>query len=249
MDAAPAGTSFRMSTHQEPDAELAGIFAGLSGMLLTEDTVAAALSTVTSLAADTIGDSTGAGVSLLDAAGTRVSSAATDPLVRRLDDLQYRYDEGPCLTAWQQSTVIRSEPDEDERRWPSWVRAARALGLRSFLSAALITDGRSLGAIKVYSTAADAYSDRDADLLRRFAIQAAIFVSNVQTMQAAGQMSDTLKETLRTRDVLAMARGIVMARNGVGPDEAFRRLVVESHGSRRVLTDVAERIGASATDG
>ncbi|WP_163720672.1 GAF and ANTAR domain-containing protein [Mycolicibacterium psychrotolerans] len=231
-----------------PDEELAGIFAGLSGVLLTEDTVAEALGTVTSLAADTIGDSTGAGVSLLDPAGTRISSGATDPLVKRLDDLQYRYDEGPCLTAWQESTVVRSDPEEDERRWPSWTRAAQALGLRSFLSAALITGERTLGAIKVYSTATDAYSDRDADLLRRFAIQAAIFVSNVQTMQAAGQMSDTLKETLRRRDVLAMARGIVMARNHIGPEEAFRRLVVESHTSRRVLTDVADRIVASATE-
>lgn len=102
------------------------------------------------------------------------------------------------------------------------------------MSAALITGGRSLGAIKVYSTATDAYSDRDADLLRRFATQAAIFVSNVQTMQVAGQMSDTLKQTLRSRDVLAMARGIVMARNHISPDEAFRRLVAESHTSRRV---------------
>lgn len=86
MDLATVGTSIRMSSHEpayRPDEELAGIFAGLSGVLLTEDTVVAALSTVTSLAADTIGDSVGAGVSLLDAAGTRISSGATDTLVKR----------------------------------------------------------------------------------------------------------------------------------------------------------------------
>lgn len=231
-----------------PDRELAGIFASLSGVLLTETTVAAALDTVTSLATDTIGGSTGAGLSLLDSAGTRVSSAATDTLVERLDDLQYQLDEGPCLTAWRESTIVVSDPDEDEHRWPSWVPAARALGVRSFLSAALLAGDRPLGAIKVYSTTADAFSDRDTDVLRRFAVQAAIFVSNVQTVQSAGRMSDTLKQTLHNRDVLAMARGIVMARQGVGPDEAFRRLVVESHGSRQILAEVAARIVASATE-
>lgn len=230
-----------------PDRELAGIFASLSGVLLTETTVAAGLDTVTSLATDTISGSTGAGLSLLDSSGTRVSSAATDALVERLDDLQYQLDEGPCLTAWRDSTLVVSDPETDVRRWPSWVPAARALGMRSFLSAALLAGDQSLGAIKVYSTTADAYSDKDADVLRRFAVQAAIFVSNVQTVQSAGRMSDTLKQTLQSRDELAMARGIVMARQGVGPDEAFRRLIVQSHGSRQILAEVAARIVASAT--
>lgn len=233
----------------QPDMELAGIFASLAGILLTEETVTTALATMTSVAADTIGHSTGAGLSLLDSDGRRITSAATDPLAELLDDLQYQLDEGPCLTAWREGRFIRSEPDADEQRWPSWTRAARAEGMRSFMSAALLVGERSLGALKVYSTAADAYSDKDADLLRRFARQAAIFVGNVLTVQAAEQMSDTLKDTLRNRDVIAMARGIMMARNQIGPDEAFRQLVLESHGSRRILIQVAERVVASATEG
>jgi len=86
--------------------------------LLTEDTVTTALATMTSVAADTIGHSTGAGLSLLDSDGRRITSAATDPLAELLDDLQYQLDEGPCLTAWREGRFIRSEPDADEQRWP-----------------------------------------------------------------------------------------------------------------------------------
>jgi GAF domain-containing protein len=227
---------------------LAGVFASLTGVLLTETTAAAALDTATSLAADTIRGSTGAGLTLLDPAGRRITSAATDPLVERLDDLQYRLDEGPCLTAWRESTVVRSESGSDEQRWPSWTRAARTLGMRSFASAALSAGGQTFGAIKVYSTTLDTYTEQDVDLLRRFAAQAAIFVSNIATVRASRQMSDLLEQTLRGRDVVAMARGIIMARHAIGPDDAFRRLIVESHGSRRVLIDVAERIVASAAE-
>ncbi|WNG92863.1 GAF and ANTAR domain-containing protein [Mycobacterium sp. ITM-2016-00318] len=237
-----------MTTDRGPAEELAGAFARISGMLLSEATVATALSTVTSLASDTIAGSTGSGVSLLDSSGQRITSAATDRLVEQLDDLQYHLDEGPCLTAWRDLTVIRSSGSGDQR-WPSWRPRAQEMGLRSFISAPLIHGEDALGAIKVYSTAVEAFDDRDEDLLRRFAAQAAIFVANVQTVRAAEHLSDRLKETLRARELIAMARGIVMERRKVGPDQAFRELAAESYRSRRLLHDVAASIVASPADG
>ena len=228
--------------------ELARAFARMSGILLSEATVATALSTVTSLAADTIRGSSGSGISLLDADGNRITSAATDPLGEQLDDLQYRLDEGPCLSAWRDQTVLRSDGGDDERRWPRWIPSAHEMGMRSFLTAPLINQQYAIGAIKVYSTSVSAFDDHDEDLLRRFAEQAAIFVANVQTVEAAQHLSDQLKETLRSRDLIATARGILMARRGVGPVEAFRELTVESHRSRRLIRDVAAQIVAFPDD-
>jgi GAF domain-containing protein len=227
---------------------LAGVFAHLSGILLTESTVATALQTVTSLAADTITGSIGAGISLLDTDGKRMTSAATDPLVERLDDLQYELDQGPCLSSWREITVFRSDGRDDEQRWPTWVPRARDLGMRSFLSAPLV-HGRVLGAMKVYSTEVDAFDERDEDLLRRFGEQAAIFVANARTAEAATNLSENLKKTLNARDLVAMATGMVMARRRVGPEEALRNLMAESHSARRPLRDVAETIIGSSTDG
>jgi AmiR/NasT family two-component response regulator len=105
-----------------------------------------------------------------------------------------------------------------------------------------------MGAIKVYSTATEAFDERDEDLLRRFADQAAIFVGNVLTVRAAEHLSDQLKETLRSRDLIAIARGILMARRGVGADEAFHELVTEAQRTRRRVHDVAAQFVASPTD-
>lgn len=225
-----------------------GVFARMSGMLLTEETVASALATVTSLAADTIAGSAGSGVSLLDSDGTRTTFAATDSVVEQLDNLQYEIDEGPCLSAWRDLTVLRSGGQDDQQRWPAWIPRAHQLGVRSFLSAPLINGERVLGAMKVYSRNLEAYDEHDEDLLRRFAYQAAIFVSNVKTVQAAERFSDQMRTTLRSRDLIAMARGIVMARQNVGPDEAFRELAEESHRTRRLLREVAAHVVASATE-
>jgi GAF domain-containing protein len=227
-----------------PVEELAGVFARVSGLLLTEQTVDTALKTITSLAVESVAGSTGSGVSLLDPGGARMTSAATDLVVEQLDTLQYQLDEGPCLTAWRDQAVVRSGPLDIERRWPSWARRAQELGMRSVLSAPLINGERAMGAIKVYSTVADAYGEREEDLLRRFATQAAIFVSNVQAVQAAEHLSDALKETLRTRDLFATARGVVMARRGIGVEDANRHLMTESYRLRQPIRDVAERIVA-----
>jgi GAF domain-containing protein len=237
-----------ISEGTSPADELAGAVARVSGLLLTDQTVATALETITSLAMDTIGGSTGSGVSLLSVDGRRVTSAATDRLVEQLDDLQYGLDEGPCLTAWRDQSIVRTGALDVEQRWPAWSPRAAELGIRSVLSAPMIVGDRVMGAMKVYSTAADAYGERDEDVLRRFGIQAAIFVGNVQTAQVAERLSDQLKETLRTRDLIAMARGIVMARRGVGPEDAAKELMAESHRTGQPIREVAQRMVASPMD-
>ncbi|PRC45916.1 hypothetical protein C6A85_92740 [Mycobacterium sp. ITM-2017-0098] len=220
----------------------------MSGILLTESTVANALSTVTTLAAETITGSTGSGVTLTDAHGGRTTSAATDPLVERLDGLQYQLDEGPCLTAWREQTVIRSGSSDGEQRWPAWIERAHELGLRSYISAPLVTGDTAIGAIKVYSTAVDAFTEHQADLLQRFADHAAVFVGNVQTLRSADHLSAELKETLRTRDLIATARGVMMGQRGLSYDEAFRALAAEAQRTGQPLRDVAARIVNSSLE-
>lgn len=228
-----------------PVDELAAIFARVSGLLLTEPTVDSALHAVTALAVDTIAGSAGSGITLLNSHGDRATSAATDPMVEQLDALQYELDDGPCLQAWHDQVVVRSGALNTEERWSSWTPRAAELGMRSVLSAPLVGDEHAIGAMKVYSTVADAYDEKDEDLLRRFAIQAAIFVRNVIATQVAENVSDALRDTLHTRDLVATARGIVMARRGLDAEEANRYLMAESHRSHMVIRDLAERLVAA----
>jgi hypothetical protein len=105
--------------------------------------------------------------------------------------------------------------------------------------------GATWGAIKVYSAAAGSYDDHSEDLLHRFAGQAAIFVSNVHTAQSAQRIGDELKQMLRSRDAIATARGMVMARTGVDSEQAYRQLVLLAGRSRIPLSQLAERMVAA----
>lgn len=235
-----------MTSNPEPiPDELAVVYARMSGLLLSEHTVATVLELITSLAKDTLPGSAGAGVTLFSSDATATTSAATDPIVEHLDALQYELGQGPCLSAAQEQVVVRVDDLTTERRWSQWSARAAAEGMRSTVSAPLNSAGRPLGAIKAYSVHPQTYSATSEDILQRFSAQAAILLANIHTLSDAEQLSERLKQSLRSRDTIATAKGIVMLREHLDTDAALRWLLEQS-GRRRVpVQQLAAEIIAS----
>lgn len=219
--------------------ELGRVYAQMAGLLLSEETVQTALDLVTSLALETIPGAGGAGVTLMDGDGHKTSAGATSALVARADDLQYQLDEGPCLTACRTQQVVRIDDLEHDDRWPQWREAALPLGLYSTLSAPLVSQGRALGAVKVYGQQPSAFSAHNELLLGRFGDQAAILLANVATLDRADRLSEQLQEALRARNAIALANGILMERHSLTEEQAFLRLVEQARAGQHELVDQA----------
>lgn len=226
--------------------ELASVFARMSGLLLSQETVKTALGIVTRLAAETIPGSIGAGVTLVDSNGHKTTSGATSPLVTEADNLQYQLNEGPCLSAWSEQAGFRIDDMQTDRRWPSWAPSVARLGLVSAVTTPLVTGGARLGAMKVYAATENAYTEREEELLAMFAVQAAVLLANVQSLESAQQLSDQLKDALRSRDVIGMAKGVLMAREGVDENAAFAMLASASQREGKKLRQVADAIIANS---
>ncbi|MEV4150095.1 GAF domain-containing protein [Amycolatopsis sp. NPDC049691] len=180
--------------------ELAGVFARMSGLLLSEETVGSVLRLVTRLAQETFPDTTGAGLSVLDPGGARITAAATDQLVERADRVQYEMESGPCLVAWADRVVVRVDDLAHDTRWPRWTPFATELGLRASLSAPLVAGDTALGAMKVYGTRPGMYGAREESLLSMFATQAAVLVANAKSYADAHRVSAGLQASMRGRD-------------------------------------------------
>ena len=230
-----------------PVEELASVFSRMSGLLLSEETVASALALVTSVATETLPDTAGAGITLVDGDGRRTSAAATDKSVEHADRLQYELDEGPCLAAWAERRVIRIDDVRTEARWPRWCAEASRLRLRSVLSAPLVAGDSALGAMKVYAIAPGAYGPREEHVLGLLAAQASVLIANVQSHENAHRLSDGLAAALQSRDLIGQAKGILMQRDGVDEDTAFAMLATASQHQNRKLTDVARALVETAT--
>lgn len=225
--------------------ELGQVYARMSGFLLSQETVQTALELVTSLALDTIAGAVGVGVTLVDGNGRRESAAFTSATVERADGLQYELNEGPCLTSIADDALVRIDDLESDDRWPRWREQALPLGLRSSLSTPLHASGRVLGALKVYGHQPTAFADRSETILARLADQAAILLANVSTLDRAERLSESLQEALRTRNVIALASGVLMERRRLSEEQAFLRLVEAARAQSRELVDEATTVVTS----
>jgi len=224
--------------------ELTALLSQLGGVLLSAQTVGSTVQLVTRLASETISSTLGAGVSLIDGRGKR-TTAASDPVVEKADQIQYDLDTGPCLTAWRDQVAVRIDDVALESRWPQWTAAVAALGVRSVQSVPLIAGGTSLGAIKVYSRLPNAYDDRSAHLLALFAAQAAVLLSNTLTLADAQETTANVSAALVNRDVIGQAKGVLVAQGAADPDAAFTMLVAASQRTNVKLHEVCRQLVAS----
>jgi GAF domain-containing protein len=225
--------------------ELSAVVARMSGLLLSEETVETSLGLLSALAQETVPGSTGAGVTIVDERGRR-SSGSTNDRVRRADRLQYELEEGPCLTAATSRELVRMDDLAADPRWPRWAAAASRLGLRAAMSAPMVAGDISLGALKVYADEPGTFGADGEQRLLLFAAQSAIFVANLQTRERAQRCSDAMRQAIRGRDSINMAKGLLMGRNAVDEDTAFRALLARAEQEGTSVTRTAQALVESA---
>jgi GAF domain-containing protein len=228
--------------------ELSSALTQMAGLVLSRETVDTALTLVTTLADATIAGTTGAGVTIVDEYGKR-SRAASNQLVEEADALQYELDEGPCLTAWRTRELVRIDDTATDPRWPRWNSAAAHLGVRAVLSVGLVVEGERIGAIKVYSDQPANYGEPDERVMSLFAEQAAILLANTQSLQQARRLSRQLTDALVSRDAIARATGVLLARGAADQDAAFMALTDAARRSGQTVQQLARELLAAVVAG
>ncbi|MFF0945307.1 GAF and ANTAR domain-containing protein [Kocuria sp. CPCC 205300] len=222
--------------------ELTAVFARIQNMLLSQEHATAAVHQLAQVAQDLIPSAAGAGVSLIDAHGSRTSTGATDHLVEAADALQYELGEGPCLSVWATETLQRVNDTTDDDRWPQWSAAVARSGIRSMLSVPLVFQDRCLGAMKVYATVGDAFTDHEEQQLGLLAAAAATLLGAAQTRAAPQRLSAALQAGLADRQTIDRAIGMLMEQRATDPDDAHAVLITASLAQGRPMVEIARQI-------
>lgn len=204
--------------------EIEVLFGRIKGLLLSAETVQQAVDLLAEAAKEVIPGAIGAGVTLVKD-GRRTSAGATDALVSQADDMQYELGEGPCLSAWATGEAVRIDDTRIEPRWRKWNAAVSQGPVRSCLSVPLLRGKEHLGAMKVYSADPSAFDDATEAMLLRFAVPAAALLGHVQTTETPRQITDELLAALRTRDVIGLAKGILMGGRGLTEYQAHTEII------------------------
>jgi transcriptional regulator with GAF, ATPase, and Fis domain len=220
------------------DVDLVGLaetFGDVARALAEQDDVNETLDKIVHMAVDTLESCEYAGVSMIE--NRKITSpASTGDLPRTVDVIQSEVDEGPCLDAIKEHEVFQTGDLLADERWPQFAtRAHEETGITSILSLRLFIEEDTMGALNLYSSAADAFDETDVALASVFAAHAAVAVS-------AANQQEHLERKAETRDLIGRAKGMLMAREGISDDQAFDLLRRASSRMHVKLTAVAEQV-------
>ena len=188
----------------------------------TSDTLELILELVT----DTIENCDFAGVSLVHQDWID-TPAATNELLRRVDELQYSINEGPCLAAIREKHTVTSDDLAHDPRWPKWgPLMAQELGIHASMSFRLFTtESHSLGALNAYSLAPYGFDHEDVLHGQTIAAHAGVAL-------AARLKENVIADDLHSWKMIGQATGIVMERFHLDAERAcelLRRTAQDNH--------------------
>jgi GAF domain-containing protein len=98
------------------------------------------------------------------------------------------------------------------------------------------------GGLNVYAREAHAFDEDARSTATRFAPYAAVAINNMSAYQSARDMADNLEIALKSRAVIDQAKGILIERHRLTPEQAFQVLARASQHANRKLRDVAEHL-------
>ncbi len=214
---------------------LAVRMAALARLFAPPPRVEEVLAGVTSAAVELIPGADMAGV-LLSGKGNKFESLVdTSDLVGRLDAVQERQKEGPCLDAATDELVVRTNDFATDKRWPKFARAAVTAGVRSSLSFRLYGSMQTAGALNVFGAKPNVFTSESEAI-------GLVLASHAAAAILASRQGEQLQSAMASRDTIGQAKGIIMERFNVDAVRAFDLLRQLSQEQNLPLTAIAQRV-------
>lgn len=222
--------------------DLARQLADIATVLLAPSGVATAAGRIRSLAQGTMDNCDEVG--LCDAGRTAAPlGAATDSaLMVRLEELQTQAGQGPCSEALLGQDAVYVPDLLDDQRWPRFSPEAVRLGVRTALAYRLTADGQTIGALQLYAHLPGAFNARERAQGLIFATYAGIALAAAIAREAERDRIDNLEYALSSREIIGQAQGILMERERITSDQAFRLLRQSSQHLNRKLRVIAQEV-------
>ena len=179
-----------------------------------------------------------AAIGILDGDTFR-SAAATDDVMRLIDELQNQVGEGPCLEASTDGIVQVDNDITVSSKWPALAKVVvDRTPVRAMMGVPLVDEGHRDGALNVFSDRTGVFDDDAVATAAILASFASVALAGARQSARASQ----LEEGLATNREIGAAVGILMATHGITQDEAFDLLSKASQRLNRKLRDIATGI-------
>jgi GAF domain-containing protein len=212
-----------------------------------EDGLMAALEEVIGATRELFGAS-GAGLMMVDDQSALTAVAATDEPGRLLEIRQQENGHGPCVDSLTFDQIVSTPDLAEDERWPMLVPELPDRGVRAVLGVPIHVDKVAVGSLNVYRERPGEWDPSEAVALEAYGRLIESLLSTALQARERGQLAQQLQHALDHRVVIERAIGVIMARQNLGPVDAFNQLRHTARSSERKVADVAAELLAKLPD-
>jgi hypothetical protein len=187
------------------------------------------------------GDEVWCGVTLLRERRPSCVASSSDRAAA-LDEIQYGFGDGPCLTAAREHRIVHVPDMRLENRWPGYKDAAAANGIISVLGVPFELEEGARAGLNVYSDQPDKYDDATIAQVHREVLIASKALQLAVHMASYREKTADMETAMRSRTTIDLAVGIIMGQNKCSQDDAFNVLKTASSSRNVKIRDLAANI-------
>jgi GAF domain-containing protein len=174
--------------------------------------------------------------------GGAATVASSSDEGRRLDETQYSFGDGPCLTAARQQRLVLIADLKNDERWSDYLEAALQEGVRSVLAVPIPTDPFSHAGLNCYASTVGAFNEETMGLLEEHAAAMSRVLRIALRLHGADVHPEHLRAALKSRAVVDAAVSLIMAQQRGGRDDALAILQLAAKSTNRRMNDIATDI-------
>ncbi|WP_159801237.1 GAF and ANTAR domain-containing protein [Arthrobacter zhaoguopingii] len=168
--------------------------------------------------------------------------ASSSVAATELDEVQYGYGDGPCLTAIRTGETAVVQDTRTDPRWPEYLTAIEGRGYFSVLGVPLMTGGDGGAAVNLYAEAPGVFTADIVSQVEEYAAEAASTLELALQLAAHKDAAANLQAAMESRTNIDIAVGIIIAQNRCTQQEAIQILRRASSHQNVKLRVLAEQL-------
>ena len=171
--------------------------------------------------------------------GAPATVASSTEAAQRLDEKQYGFDDGPCLTALRRQEIVLIEDLAAEQRWDRYARAVAAEGIKAVLAVPLRSEPGSGAALNCYAKEKGKFDRTLVNAVARHADLISKTLRLALRLHVPNGAAAHLHAALQSRAIVDAAVSLVMLHNRCSHDNALNLLRVASLNENRRIHEIA----------
>lgn len=168
--------------------------------------------------------------------------ASSSEQAKNMDEVQYAFDDGPCLRAAREHYTVVIQDYEIEERFGDYRKAIEQHGIRSTLGVPILLQDNADAGLDLYCEKPMVFTPAVIEAAEGFAASASNALRLAVRFAALMDHRTDLTAAMETRTTIDLAVGIVMGQNRCSQDEAVNILKAASSARNVKLHAVAAAV-------